>query len=158
MNEESTEGTGIGHPWIDARSLDMARIVVARIDADPGLVHVAHDNLARWRRRRGGLSQAHREWMEILSRPWAEIREILLAETDEGQRLRSSSPFTGIVTEDERWEIIARHPPPPPLRAISRDDLDEEVLKRVLENRPFDGGVSEAGCINTDARTRTSDR
>ena len=132
-----SEGTGIGNPWIDARSLDMARIVVARIDADPDLVHVAHDNLARWRQRHGGLSRADREWMEILSRPWAEIREILLAETDEGQRLRSSSPFVGIVTEDERWEIIARHPPPPPLRPITRDDLDAAVLKRVLEDRPF---------------------
>ena len=125
MSEGSTDGSGIGHPWIDARSLDMARIVVARIDADPVLVHVAHDNLARWRRRHGGLSRAHREWAEILERPWAEIREILLDESDEGQRLRSSSPFVGIVTEEERWRVIARHLPPAPLRPITRENLDD---------------------------------
>ena len=67
--------------------------------------------------------------MEILSRPWAEIREILLGESDEGQRLRSSSPFAGIVGEDERWEVIERHPPPPPLRPITRDDV--ELVKRI---------------------------
>ena len=133
MSEGNTEGSGIGHPWLDARSLDMASIVVVRIDAEPGLIHVAHDNLARWRRHGGGLSRAHREWVEILERPWAEIRKVLLDESDEGQRLRSSSPFAGIVTEDERWEIIARHPPPPPLRPITREDLDEGVMKRILE-------------------------
>ena len=157
MSEGSTDGSGIGHPWIDARSLDMARIIVERIDAVPSLIHVAHDNLARWRRRHGGLSRAHREWVDILERPWSEVREILLAETDEVQRLRSSSPFAGIVGEDERWDVIARHPPPPPLRPITRDDLDEEVMKRILEDRPLDVGVSDAACINTDARTRTSD-
>ena len=81
MSEGSTDGTGIGHPRIDARSLDMARIVVARIDEDPILIHVAHDNLARWRRRRGGTKLGTPGVdREILSRPWAEIREILLAE------------------------------------------------------------------------------
>ena len=134
MTETSSDGTGIGHPWLDARSLDMARIVVARIDEDPILIHIAHDNLARWRRCRGGLSRAHLEWVEILERPWTGIREVLLAKTDEGQRLRSSSPFTGIVSEDERWDVIERHPPPPPLRPITRDDLDDDVLKRILED------------------------
>ena len=137
MSEGSTDETGIGHPWLDARSLDLARIVVARIHADPELMQVTHGNLARWRRRRGGLSRAHREWMEILSRPWAEIRKILLDESDEGQRLRSSSPFAGIVTEDERWEVSERHPPPPPLRPITREDLDEDLMRRILKDRPF---------------------
>ncbi len=120
----SSRQTGIGHPWIDARSLDMARIVVARIDADPSLFNMALENLERWRRRHGPLSRAHEEWVQILKRPWNEIRTILLDESDEGQRLRSSHPFVGIVAEDERWEIIARHPPPPPLKPITREDVD----------------------------------
>ena len=70
---------GIGHPHIDARSLDMARIVVERIDADPGLFNVALENLERWRRLHGTLSRANEEWKQILERPW---REILLDESD----------------------------------------------------------------------------
>ena len=44
-----------------------------------------------------------------LSRPWERLREILLEESNEGQRLRSSHPFTGILTQDERDAIYARH-------------------------------------------------
>ena len=87
---------GIRHPHFDARALDMARIVVERIDADPSLFNVALENLERWRRIHGTLSRANEEWKQILERPW---REILLDESNEGQRLRTSHPFVGIVTE-----------------------------------------------------------
>ena len=118
--------TGIGHPHIDARSLAMAKIIVERIDADPTLIEVAHQDLENEERRRGRLSRARREWKALLTRPWAEVREILLEESDEGQRLRSSKPFAGIVTEDERLELIRRFPPPcephvsQPCRSIPR--------------------------------------
>ena len=114
----------------------MARSVVARIETDPSLFNVALENLERWRRLHGTLSRASEEWEQILKRPWSEIREVLLDKSDEGQRLRSSHPFVGIVTEDERWEIIARHPPPPPLKPITRADLNPELIKRVLEDGP----------------------
>ena len=49
MEDPSTDSrpTGVGHPHIDACSLDLARIVVERIDAEPSLFHVAHENLER---------------------------------------------------------------------------------------------------------------
>ena len=48
--------TGIGHPHIDARSFEMARLVIERIDADPGLFNVGQDNLEREQQLRGRLS------------------------------------------------------------------------------------------------------
>ena len=101
--------SGKGHPHIDKRSLEMARIVVERIDADPSLVGIACENLERWRQHQGKLGLADREWSAILNRPWAEIREILLDDSEEGQRLRSSHPFRGIVSKEERRAIIARN-------------------------------------------------
>ena len=89
--------TGVGHPHIDARSLEMVKIIVKRIDADPTFIESAHRFLANEEERYGTLCQASREWKQILTRPWSEIREILLDESDEGQRLRSSKPFAGIV-------------------------------------------------------------
>ena len=89
--DTGSQKTGIGHPHIDARSLDMARIVVERIDADPSLINVAHENLERWRQLHGTLSRANQEWEQILERPWREIREIRLEESDEGQQLRSTA-------------------------------------------------------------------
>ena len=102
--------TGVGHPHIDDRSLDMARIVVERIDADPSLFNVGQDNLEHWRSLHGTLSRASKEWEQLLIRPWSEVRAILLKESDEGQRLRSAHPFRGIVTEEERLEIMSAPP------------------------------------------------
>ena len=129
---------GTGHPHIDAGLLDMCRIIVEKIDADPRLFAKAHERLDRERVRRGNLSLPSREWAGILKRPWPEIRAILLDESDEGQRLRSSHPFKGIITQQERLEVIARHPPlgaprdwsppaPPP----------PEVTARLLADTPL---------------------
>ena len=124
--------SGIGHPHIDARSLDMARIVVERIDVDRSLVRVAHENLERERQLHGTLSRASAEWEQILKRTWTEIRAILLDGSDEGQRLRSSHPFRGIVTEEERLAIIARHPPPWPHEPYDRSKVPQEVMEEIL--------------------------
>ena len=97
---------GTGHPEIDARILKRHRLVVAKIDADPSLIDIAFENLERWMtlrpRRPNGCNV---EWMEILrTKRWHEVRELLLEESDEGQRLRSSSPFAG-VTNEERESV-----------------------------------------------------
>jgi len=43
-----------------------------------------------------------------LARPVAEICAALIAETEEGQRLRQNSPFAGVLPPDEVWEIKSR--------------------------------------------------
>lgn len=127
------KSTGIGHPHLDALSLAMAKIIVQRIDDDPTLIRVAHEYLEDEERRWGQLCEASREWKEILTRPWSEVREILLDESDEGQRLRSSKPFAGIVTEGERLAIIARYPPPWPHVPYDPCAVPDEVMARILD-------------------------
>ena len=101
------EGRPGGHPEIDRRVLALTRIAVARIDENPELVRIGMENIRRWTRQRGGyLPRCHAEWQELIERhPWEKLREMLLEESDEGQRLRSSHPFTGIVTETERRRV-----------------------------------------------------
>lgn len=96
----------ISHQQLDRLGLRLAREVVMRIDADPerkGLV-IARNNCERW------LAQepcaAYLEWRDILQRSWPEVRAILLDESDEGQRVRQSNPFCGVLTPQERWRII----------------------------------------------------
>ena len=82
----------------------MARRIVAKIDADPrreGLER-AKRVCARWVER-GNVPA--REWLEILRRPWSEVRQILLDDSEESRRLRQNDPFCGILTPVERWEI-----------------------------------------------------
>ena len=84
-NELGDAIVGEGHPHIDRRSLEMARLVVEKVDADPSLFHVAHENLQRWSRIRGGeLPRCREEWKELLKRPWSQIREILLERASRG--------------------------------------------------------------------------
>jgi hypothetical protein len=97
------------HQQIDARSLDMARAIVAKIDADPAHAGLQkpRDVCHRWHA--NSPNPSTREWLEILERPWEEIRAILLDESENGKRLRQTDPFCGILTPAERWAIYKKH-------------------------------------------------
>jgi hypothetical protein len=77
------------HEAIDRRSLEMARRIVEKVDADPRQLEHARSVCARWVERGNGPA---REWSEILRRPWPEIRAILLDDSEESRRLRQSPP------------------------------------------------------------------
>ena len=97
------------HQDIDRRSLHLAREIVGRIDRDPqrrGLAR-AIAVCSRWEREVP--QQAVAEWRELLNRDWQEIRSVLLSEGEDGQRLRQSSPFCGILSPRERWRIYKEH-------------------------------------------------
>lgn len=92
------------HEAIDRRSLTMASRIAEKIEGDPlrqGLNH-AREVCARWVAK-GNVPA--KEWLDILRRPWPEIRSILLDDSEEGRRLRQNDPFCGILTPAERWEI-----------------------------------------------------
>lgn len=97
------------HQDIDRRSLAMAKAIVALIDADPqrrGLAH-ARSTCVRWQQEQGN-TPAIVEWLEILAQPWAEVRSVLLDESENGCRHRQNSPFAGILPPQERWRIYRR--------------------------------------------------
>lgn len=87
------------HQEIDARSLKLAQAVAEKIDADPGLLQRVKD----WAGRQE--SAGVKEWRPILEQNWPSIREQLLAQDEEGCRLRQSSPFVGVLTPQERWSV-----------------------------------------------------
>jgi hypothetical protein len=93
------------HEQIDERSLTLAREIVEKIDRDPARTGLerARVTARRWFER--DPAPAIKEWLEILEQPWEEIRELLLDESEHGQRLRQSDPFCGILTPRERWMI-----------------------------------------------------
>jgi hypothetical protein len=93
------------HQRIDERSLAMARAIVEKIDLDPerqGFAQ-ARATCERWFRQRP--EPAIGEWLTILRKPWEEVRLILLDPSENGQRLRQSDPFCGILTAEERRRI-----------------------------------------------------
>jgi len=105
----------MSHEFQDAVSLELARRTAARLRASPALLDVAHANLARWKNQNAGapsLLRCYDEWQRILGRTLEQICDLLCAQTEEGQRLRQNSPFAGILSPAEVWEIknqLRRH-------------------------------------------------
>jgi hypothetical protein len=90
----------------------MAHRIAAELPQHPEWIELARENLRRWssrNRESPGLLRCYEEWAEILRRPPEEVRAVPTAETDEGQRLRQNSPFAGVLSPQEVWEIKRRH-------------------------------------------------
>ena len=101
----------MNHSDIDQVSLEMARRVADRVRHNPALLKIAHGNLVRWSRQNaavGSLLRCYAEWEDILSRPVDEICELLCSASDDAQRLRQNSPFVGVLSPAEVWEIKSR--------------------------------------------------
>jgi hypothetical protein len=102
---------GVGHELTDEISLELGRRVAARLRAQPALLRLAHENLDRWARLNAdapSLLRCYDEWRRILNRPLEEICELLNSESEEAQRLRQNSPFAGVLSASEVWQLKQR--------------------------------------------------
>ncbi len=90
--------------FVDSFNLMLHRAVAEKLRQNPkAAMQIARKNLEHWSKNK---SFALTEWQNILeNRTPEEIAKIISQDTDEGQRLRSSSPFAGVLTESERDEI-----------------------------------------------------
>lgn len=98
----------VGHPDIDRWSWMMHRHIADRIEAGEEFpLQRAAQNLERWRQRNGGLVPAQEEWIGILQWPRERLLAMLRAADDEeATRLRSNSPFAGVIDERLRLELL----------------------------------------------------
>ena len=82
--------------------------IVQKVFRDPLLLGKARANLSRWSAKFDGPKPRYlTEWQEILEKPWPVIAEIMTSMSEDATRLRSSSPFAGILSERERDQIYA---------------------------------------------------
>lgn len=91
--------------FVDLFNLMLHRAVAEKLrqDAKP-VLQIARNNLNRWLKKNE--NSALLEWKKIFeTRTPEEIIKIITQDTDEGQRLRSSSPFAGVLREAEREKI-----------------------------------------------------
>lgn len=96
--------------FVDLFSLTLHRAVAKKMLLNEAeVLRIARDNLDRWLKKPGFAGREGRPLREcktiLDSTPPEEIRRIITSDTDEGQRLRSSSPFAGVLTEAERNKI-----------------------------------------------------
>jgi hypothetical protein len=99
--------TALSHHWVDMVDLKMCRRIAQKVRKNPSLMKIPRSNLRRWRRKLGYWPPALREWEKILEEnPIERVLRILTQDNDDGQRLRQSDPFVGILTESERRRFL----------------------------------------------------
>jgi hypothetical protein len=107
-------GTGAlgSHQFLDDFALAYHLAVAERLRERPDAVlERARQNLNRWLEGDAlgsGERQSVEEWQNILDvSDVGRLIRIITDTSDEGQRLRSSSPFVGALTPEERLELLA---------------------------------------------------
>lgn len=100
------------HQFLDDFALAYHRAVAERLRVDPEVVlSHARQILNRWLEGDAfgpGERQPVEEWQKILDgSDVGRLIQIITDTSDEGQRLRSSSPLVGTLTPEERLEILA---------------------------------------------------
>ncbi len=103
------------HQDIDQRSLEMDRLIAEKIRANPALLRRALDNIDDYVNRSTSSDSgrdAYLEWKTIIqTHSLEEVLSILTEDSEEGQRLRQSTPFMGIISQEERTAIFAKYEP-----------------------------------------------
>lgn len=97
------------HDWIDDRSLAFDQATLRHLREDPERVlTIARVNLRRWLQTGDPRTlSVLREWTGILENPDVEALAALLTSCDErARRLRQSSPFAGVLPDEERRDIL----------------------------------------------------
>jgi len=94
-----------GHDVVDRRSLAFHRLIASKIEAEPKLVEVASRNIDRWKRQ-GRTEEYLGEWEHVLRSGVGEVVRVLRSTGERATRLRQSSPFVGILAQDERDGIL----------------------------------------------------
>jgi len=97
--------SGQSHRRSEERSLALHRAVAEHLRRSPQLVQIAHANLERWIRLNGP-QLAYLEWQGILKAPLDDVIALICEDSEHAARLRQSSPFAGILSEEERLRIF----------------------------------------------------
>lgn len=99
------------HAFLDEFALAYHRAVAGRLRDEPAAVlEHARRNLDRWTEGDAfgpGELASLEEWRRILDEAEAgRLIEIITDTSEEGQRLRSFSPFVGVLSPEKRLEIL----------------------------------------------------
>ncbi len=98
--------TWSSHRLLEVRSLAMHALIARKIERDPALLAIARRNLERWGARwQDSAPTWVEEWAQLLKQPWQNIAAFITESGERASRLRQSSPFAGILSNEERWRI-----------------------------------------------------
>lgn len=92
------------HRNAEVQSLAYHRLVAERLT--PDLIDAARERVDRWERSGRLHSKWADAWREVLGRSPAAIRRALRSSCLRARQLRQTSPFAGVLTEQERLRLV----------------------------------------------------
>ena len=92
------------HGTPERRSLALHCVVAERLNEQ--LIDEARERVARMAQEGHMHARYAEQWRELLSRPLPRVAATIVADDQEGRDLRQSSPFAGVLNEQERRRII----------------------------------------------------
>lgn len=99
------------HGWVDERSRALHAIIAQKIQREPALLELARINLDRWKRECSDEAKVvFAEWEAMINEwPLERLLDFLIERSERANRMRQSSPFTGILTPSERNRVFAEY-------------------------------------------------
>lgn len=95
------------HRRREQQSLALHRAIARKLVTNPeAVVAKARSNLSRWTGK-GTAKPLYAAWNVLLGLPPAVLAEVMTCDTDEAAQLRQSTPFAGVLSPQERDEILA---------------------------------------------------
>lgn len=94
---------------IAARSLEFHAHAVAKIRQDPALFNKVRENNERLRTTVAPNARPYvQQWQLLIDEGIDACLSKAVEDSESGRAMRAASPFSGILTDDERLEILAR--------------------------------------------------
>jgi hypothetical protein len=101
------------HEVIDERNYEMDQVIVGILRENPAKLKVVVERIKKFLADESYSSQskaALSEWLEIIVERGVDgVIEILSARSEEAARLRQNSPFSILMPQEKRLEILSRY-------------------------------------------------
>lgn len=93
----------------DRRSLELHRAIADKLAAEPASVlRKARRNVAHMMLSNPGAKEMLKEWRRVLTLPTSDLIDLLLDPRPRARELRHVSPFAGVLSSNERWDVYRR--------------------------------------------------
>ncbi len=96
------------HRLAEERSLAIHRIIAERLRSSPELAEAARARVLDWSARGLMHPKYAAEWLQLFEGPRERLLEVIVDGGESSRALRQTTPFTGIVTPKERWDLWRR--------------------------------------------------
>jgi hypothetical protein len=97
------------HQLIDARSLAFGQQIATRVAIEPKLIAQARETVLHWLVDCSSGSRSElEEWLSVLDGPVEQVIQLLTGLDERAIRLRQSNPFAGVLSAQERNQILKR--------------------------------------------------